>query len=1242
MMFDEIFCMGSVLDALIAAVGELVMLIFSVFANAITDLCTMEGSFQDTFNELLFGAKGIFRNSDSLFSEKDPTKLLSAAGSILLFGLMIIELFKSMFGSYVKAESPEKIIGKGLFYTVVVSYYHIWANGILSLLISPIYKSFEGVSAGGVGSVVAGSIGESFKKMYEAFQSWDFSAAEAAAGTVATTTILSTNPMFVGTSAIRGILFIILAIPIGVKFFAFIIEIVERYLQIFFITLFGPLCLACGVTPSTETVAKKWFSSWLNSMIIMCVNIFFVKLSLIAVANFAANMASGLTSAGFIQDVVIPFFATYSVLKIACETDNIANKLGLNTIQASGMGAAMWGGGLSMVMNKIMNHHKHSNFNKGNQNGALAQEAAGGNSIAAISNSLMGKGMIGAVVGTAVAQLSPAAAGALAMDKAEKSGGIDGIMGNCINTAGTSKGFAAGLAQMAHYGKTGNINGAVSKQNLTRMLGLTDTKITSAFVKNGEITAKTADGRTFHFRPHTGEGDVYGASVRDKQGQKNTFNEEMDGQRWVGYATWDKIKNGKDNKDGNNTNNPFEGTGMTPNNQSNQNVDPFNNVINANEQITVDLNKTSKEEVTQWAQAVPVENEIGKHFNNTIEITSNSPSTAATQNTYMQLNPHNAENQREKVAGQFIQIETKNGVPERYNLKPNGKHEQSLTGNYFKVMDKDGNARYIPMTNFSLTNKRDSHGNYIPQSFNIAGKELLYRDNKGQIGTTKVGEALPQNFSSFCYSPNGSPIAVAAPNQKVHIGDTVNVINVLNKMGEAPETVKGKDGKERKVLEPELDFFVNIDSKDSAPSSTGHHVHCAISNGAAIVIPPSAPGESVRAVAQTFNESGEKDRAGQYVSIGYDEKGERVYQPVNDAIQSGIIHQNTAGQYLFNIKDGETTSCLTAVRNVDSNGKTSFSTTAGGETFTVDSSFIRSTIIPDEDGQIIFTDNSSAEAGEYNLRNRYDKKVNKASGHEYFIRSDTGEYVLPAGVKYSKDTPPDEYKQIASEYIRDEVVGTVSEYYVNDIKTDKNGDVEFGSAAAVNVREGITKMTSEYGQTIYACDNDCEVVHSINNNPESDTASFTVPLERTDDGSRGILAAANDVSGWTRENLPAYKAIVYQTLEDESFFQDNNIKADPGSLKLTLTNEQDGVITSSVSSKSGIEVDGKKDVVTSDITFYRTDMYQFSDGVVPEGVKRVVLPDGKEYHAVSAKNKNVKLDKIKKIIRRNGSRISNL
>lgn len=482
-MINIIMAFSAVFDYIVGAIGEFAVLLFDKISGALIEACTLKSSFTETYSALLFNSEtGLFRaasGASNIFgTNPDPTAILVAAALGLVFGLLVWQLFKSLFGNLIAADDPGRIIWKGCFYTLLISTYKVWTNAILSLVFSPLYDSFSNLSTD------SSEFSEGmFNRLFNADDPLD-------ALLFATNSI---NPVFLGKSLLKSIVLLILMFPIGIKFIQLSLEIIERFLQMFFIVLFGPLCLACGVSSSLAEPPRKWFSVFINGLVGLILNVLGIKLSMLAFQNFVAAFCLG--SYATVGECFTSFIAVYAIFKISCEMDNIQSKLGFDTLHAGGLGLELWGGlakGSKAVLGDGLGFGGRGK-NMFSPKGAMAAAAAAGSGAASAAMFFGGRGLVGKAIAGGIAAGTKdgrAALGAAALSR-----------GFAKNSGASGSQFAKEMGIRSDMGQRGNIAGKdLGKvQQMLNDNGIEGTLTKASFDDKGMLHCQMKDGNGNNF-----------------------------------------------------------------------------------------------------------------------------------------------------------------------------------------------------------------------------------------------------------------------------------------------------------------------------------------------------------------------------------------------------------------------------------------------------------------------------------------------------------------------------------------------------------------------------------------------------------------------------------------------------------------------------------------------------------------------------------------------------------------------
>lgn len=381
---EIIISMSSIFDWIVGSVGELFVFFFDKLTQALIESVSLKDTYTSTFMSIFFSSGkplGLFAGKDSIFSSINLLTMFRSASLVIILILTTISLFKCLFGNLVGAEPPSKIIFRAMAYTFAIGTYEIWTNAILKLVFSPIFKAFKETTAGNV-----------FSSLYATRSQSDDG--------VMAKLFADTNMTYLALDTIKAIILLIALFPLGIQIIKMILEIVERFTILFFQMLFGPLCIACGASMSTENVAKKWFSTYINAHIGLIINILFIKLGLLSVSNWAANFSDGGTNMFF---AIVQYCAVYAIFKVGCEADQHMARLGLDMLQAGGLQMAM-AAGLAGGAKAILGDGRGAGPNSMFGNSAMRNLAKSGNGAAKVASALGGRGLIGnAIAAGAVA-----------------------------------------------------------------------------------------------------------------------------------------------------------------------------------------------------------------------------------------------------------------------------------------------------------------------------------------------------------------------------------------------------------------------------------------------------------------------------------------------------------------------------------------------------------------------------------------------------------------------------------------------------------------------------------------------------------------------------------------------------------------------------------------------------------------------------------------------------------------------
>ena len=132
------------------------------------------------------------------------------------------------------------------------------------------------------------------------------------------------------------ILMLILQISLGWNYFKLLLEVVERYIVVGVLCYTSPLAYCMGGSKATEPVFKSWCRMVGSQLLLLVLNVWFLRGFNSAVGQFIANAGATSTGQG---NIFLWMFCALAFLKTAQKFDSYLAAMGLNVAQTgSGMG----------------------------------------------------------------------------------------------------------------------------------------------------------------------------------------------------------------------------------------------------------------------------------------------------------------------------------------------------------------------------------------------------------------------------------------------------------------------------------------------------------------------------------------------------------------------------------------------------------------------------------------------------------------------------------------------------------------------------------------------------------------------------------------------------------------------------------------------------------------------------------------------------------------------------------------
>ena len=142
--------------------------------------------------------------------------------------------------------------------------------------------------------------------------------------------------LVIDISIVGLILQLILMISLGWNYFKMLLEVVERYIVVGVLCYTSPLAFAMGGSKSTNQVFRSWCRMVGSQLLLLVMNVWFLRGFNSSVGAFAANGGALTTGAG---NIFLWMFCALAFLKTAQKFDTYLASLGLSVAQTgSGMG----------------------------------------------------------------------------------------------------------------------------------------------------------------------------------------------------------------------------------------------------------------------------------------------------------------------------------------------------------------------------------------------------------------------------------------------------------------------------------------------------------------------------------------------------------------------------------------------------------------------------------------------------------------------------------------------------------------------------------------------------------------------------------------------------------------------------------------------------------------------------------------------------------------------------------------
>lgn len=226
----------------------------------------------------------------------------------MLFLITVWQLFKAFGGPISESEHPLQLVARSSIFALLIGYAKPIFEIVLDIARAPytalmdIQMSAEDFKFAGVEQVLMSGI----------------------------TTLVSV------ITVVGLILMLILQISLGWNYFKLLLEVVERYIVVGVLCYTSPLAYCMGGSKATEPVFKSWCRMVGSQLLLLVLNVWFLRGFNSAVGQFIANAGATSTGQG---NIFLWMFCALAFLKTAQKFDSYLAAMGLNVAQTgSGMG----------------------------------------------------------------------------------------------------------------------------------------------------------------------------------------------------------------------------------------------------------------------------------------------------------------------------------------------------------------------------------------------------------------------------------------------------------------------------------------------------------------------------------------------------------------------------------------------------------------------------------------------------------------------------------------------------------------------------------------------------------------------------------------------------------------------------------------------------------------------------------------------------------------------------------------
>lgn len=409
----------------------------------------------------------------------------------MLFLITVWQLFKAFGGPITESEHPLQLIARSSIFAVLIGYAKPIFEIALDIARAPytalmdIQMSAEDFTFAGVEKVLMNGI----------------------------TTMVSV------ITVVGLILMLILQISLGWNYFKLLLEVVERYIVVGVLCYTSPLAYCMGGSKATEPVFKSWCRMIGSQLLLLVLNVWFLRGFNSSVGQFIANAGATSTGQG---NIFLWMFCALAFLKTAQKFDSYLAAMGLNVAQT----------GSSMGMELLMSARVLTGIGGGVRSAGNVfsggASAAGGSAASSFASGFASKFKGNSYVRDAVVN------GGTRMGAGGGLGFVGRAFGGMAARNGaTLTGESISSVATRAPNVSGSIAGDIADRSLSNyMPQLAGHKLGNTQISGGHIstTATGADGKSSNV-------DLYNAAQFEKPQGPHSLVTASDGSQWYQMAS---------------------------------------------------------------------------------------------------------------------------------------------------------------------------------------------------------------------------------------------------------------------------------------------------------------------------------------------------------------------------------------------------------------------------------------------------------------------------------------------------------------------------------------------------------------------------------------------------------------------------------------------------------------------------------------------------------------------------------